>query len=165
MKTFPSRSSLCLTVLALAGLAATAVAQVVPPARRAAALESAQQLLAARDTGLPAKLPDPFHPESFGASADASPGADGDTVADAPVRRGPRTDRELIAAIAAAIKPTGNFVVGGQPILFFGQKRVKAGDPLTINFEGADYTLTITSIDRTSFTLRLNREEYTRPIK
>ena len=34
-----------------------------------------------------------------------------------------------------------------------------------ITFEGNQYTLEITSIDRTNFTLRLNREEFTRTIK
>lgn len=153
---------------ALAGaLAAAANAQVVPPAKRAASLEAAQNLIATRDAALPSNLADPFHPPGFGASQETpnvSPGTDNPTTEPA-VRSGPRTDRELVAAIAAAIKPTGNFILGGQPILAFGQKRVKAGDPLTINFEGTEYTLTITAIDRTSFTLRLNREEYTRPIK
>lgn len=141
--------------------------QVVPPARRTAALESAEQLLAQRDASLPAKVADPFHPPGFGGAAEAAPDQtdSGATQPDPGPRTGPRTDRELVAAIAAAIKPSGYFILGGEPTLVFGQKRVKAGEPLTINFEGADYTLTITSIDRTSFTLRLNREEYTRPIK
>jgi hypothetical protein len=47
----------------------------------------------------------------------------------------------------------------------FGQKRVKAGGFLTITFEGNEYTLEIASIERPNFTLRLNREEFTRPIK
>lgn len=157
-----------LGLLALLALgAASATAQVVPPARRAATIEAAQQLLAAREATLPTKLTDPFHPENFGGSTEIEPGP-GTSGSETPVetpRSGPRSDRELVAAIAGAIKPSGYFIIGGEPTLVFGQKRVKAGDPLTINFEGADYTLTITAIDRTSFTLRLNREEYTRPIK
>jgi len=49
--------------------------------------------------------------------------------------------------------------------LVFGQKRVKAGGLLTITFEGNEYTLEIVSIAPPNFTLRLNREEFTRPIK
>lgn len=162
------RTSLLLSVVVLAMGAVTASAQVVPANKRAASLEAAQNLIAARDTALPANLADPFHPAGFGNSPvtpNVQPGGGETPTTEPVVRSGPRTDRELIAAIAAAIKPSGNFVIGGQPTLVFGQKRVKAGDPLTINFEGTEYTLTITAIDRTSFTLRLNREEYTRPIK
>jgi ribosomal 50S subunit-recycling heat shock protein len=77
----------------------------------------------------------------------------------------PKTDRDIVRAIASSLKPTGNFILAGQPTLVFGQKRVKAGSLLTITFEGTEYTLEITAIERTSFTLRLNREEFTRPIK
>jgi hypothetical protein len=81
------------------------------------------------------------------------------------VPTGPRGDRELVEAIAKSLKPSGYIVLGGQASLSFGQKRVKAGGILTITFEGSQYTLEITSIDRTNFTLRLNREEFTRTIK
>jgi len=80
-------------------------------------------------------------------------------------KAGPRSDHEILEAIGAQLKPTGNFNLNGQQTLIFGQKRVKAGMPMTINFEGTEYTIEITAIDRTSFTLRLNREELTRPIK
>lgn len=157
-----------LTILLALGLGlAGASAQVILPAKRAAALEAAQQLLANRDATLPAKLADPFHPPGFGGSSVMTPVLPGNETMTEPAPRpsGPRTDRELLAAIAAAIRAPNVITMGGQQILTFGQKQVKAGDPLTINFEGADYTLTVTAIDRTSFTLRLNREEYTRPIK
>lgn len=155
-----------LGVALLAALPA-AQAQVLPAARRAAALEAAQALVAQRDVALPPKLSNPFYPASFGGGQqEVTPAGPGDGALE-PVLRpsGPRSDRELLATLAGAIRPSGYFVIGGVPTLVFGQKRVKAGDPLTINFEGSDYTLTVTAIDRTSFTLRLNREEFTRPIK
>ena len=87
----------------------------------------------------------------------------------AVVAQGPapvvRSERQILQAIATSLKPTGNFIVSGEHTLIFGQKRVKAGGFLTITFEGTEYTLEITAIERTSFTLRLNREEFTRPIK
>ena len=58
----------------------------------------------------------------------------------------------LLQAIAASLKPSGYIVLGGQPSISFGQKRVKAGGVLTITFEGNQYTLEIVSIDRTTFT-------------
>ena len=55
--------------------------------------------------------------------------------------------------------------MGSERLLMFGKKKLKAGDHLTVNFEGQDYTLELVAIDRTNFTLRLSHEEITRPIK
>jgi len=167
-----------LSLLAAAGLAGVVALHgqgqpVVSPQGRQASLASAEKLLAAKPAGLPANFVDPFHSAAFPGAAGAAgretvaPGPESGTTAaqQTPSRAGPRTARELLAAIAASLKPSGYFVIGGQPLLTFGQKRVKAGQPLTITFEGAEYTLEVTAIDRTSFTLRLNREEFTRPIK
>ena len=135
--------------------------QVFTQAKRETELEKARQLVAAKNVALP-KL-DPFHSEAFRelmglnekpvlASSDAKP-------------LGPRNNRELLQAIASALKPSGYYVFGGEPTLVFGQKRVKAGGLLTITFEGTEYTLEVANVDRTNFTLRLNRDEFTRPIK
>ena len=107
---------------------------------------------------------DPFHSEAFAqlVSGGEKPVA---TVTTTENQVGPRTDRDLLQAIAASLKPSGFFVIGGPPTLVFGQKRVKSGSFLTITFEGTEYTLEIVSVDRTNFTLRLNREEFTRPLK
>ncbi len=115
---------------------------------------------------------DPFHPPAFietlaamGRVTGTTPltGSGGDTTTQAPA--GPRTERDLLQAIAKDLKPSGFIVLGGTPSISFGQKRVKAGGVLTITFEGNQYTLEVTRIDRTNFTLRLNREEFTRTIK
>jgi hypothetical protein len=114
----------------------------------------------------------PFFPAAFAEAAAAlgrgpgqvTPTPDGGEVPARPPT-GPRTDRDLLQAIAQSLKPGGYIVIGGQPSLSFGQKRVKAGNTLTITFEGNQYTLEVVNIDRTTFTLRLNREEFTRTIK
>ncbi|MBI2516025.1 MAG: hypothetical protein HYV95_03845 [Opitutae bacterium] len=166
MKTLPRFLLLLLGPLCLAE-----AQEVVSPAKRQASISAAEQLLSTKDTGLPAGTINPFRPEAFaeavagtGRAGVASPGTEttGTTVAHPA---GPRTERDILAAIAAVLKPSGYFVFGGQPTLVFGQKRVKAGGPLTITFEGTEYTLEVTAINRTNFTLRLNREEFTRPIK
>jgi hypothetical protein len=107
-------------------------------------------------------LPQPFNPAGFGlASRDEShKTAD---VAPGPVKA--FGDKEVLAALAPRIMPTGTFSMGGDRLLMFGKKKLKAGDRLTVNFEGQDYTLELVAIDRTNFTLRYNREEITRPIK
>lgn len=78
---------------------------------------------------------------------------------------GPGGDQEKLQKIANGVIPTGTMKLGDTPILLFGQKKFKVGDTLPIIFEGASYELHITAIERISFTLRLNNEEITRPIK
>ena len=50
-------------------------------------------------------------------------------------------------------------------MLLFHEKKLKVGDNLKITVEGVDYSVTISAIDQTSFKIRLNGEEVTRPIK
>lgn len=149
-----------------------AEATVLNPAKRQAALERSKTLVAAREV-TPIAV-DPFHPQAFAeavagagrvsAGTNPPPGTGGDTGG-TQTPTGPRTDRDLLQAIARSLKPSGYIVLGGQPSISFGQKRVKPGGILTITFEGNQYTLEVVSIDRANFTLRLNREEFTRTIK
>ncbi|WP_415909837.1 hypothetical protein [Oleiharenicola sp. Vm1] len=166
-----------LALLAAAALAAD-VPPVVAPTARTASLGTAQKLLAPREAAAPANLVDPFHSEAFATAAATSgtaavgnpaaastAGAAGAGTASAPRPAGPRTTRDILQTIGDALRPGGFIVMGGQPSLSFGQKRVKPGGTLTITFEGAEYTVEVTKIDHVNFTLRLNNEEYTRPIK
>jgi len=131
------------------------------PAKRAEALAQVTALQAAKKTA--PEVPNPFYPPAFLGSVEAArPAATTDA---AVVPAGPQSARDLLQAIAENMKPSGYFVLGGQQTLVFGQKRVRAGGLLTVTYEGTEYTLEITAIDRTNFTLRLNREEFTRPIK
>ncbi len=158
-------------LLLLSGTVVATGDTVLNPAKRQQALERGKALVATREF-VPIAV-DPFHPPAF-AEAVAAMGrvagvtpppteGPGETVTRPPT--GPRTERELLQAIATSLKPSGYIVLGGVSSISFGQKRVKAGGVLTITFEGNQYTLEITSIDRTNFTLRLNREEFTRTIK
>jgi len=136
---------------------------IISPAKRVEMLGRAKQLLAVPERV--ASTNDPFHSQAFAEASGA--------VARVPVvadpagahAAGPRSAQDLLQAIAANLKPSGNFVVNGQHTLVFGQKRVKAGGTLTITFEGTEYTVEIAAIETNNFTLRLNREEFTRPIK
>jgi hypothetical protein len=143
---------------------------VALPTKRHEMLESAKSLLATQPVSLPTDLANPFNPPAFAvvtgtARSAATTGSAGTGESPAAKPSGPRTERDILREIATGLKPSGFFVLGGEPTLVFGQKRVKAGGHLTITFEGAEYTLEITAIDRPNFTLRLNREEFTRPIK
>lgn len=150
-------------VLILCGLpvALTIQAQIVSkPDSRQSLLAESDTLLAIKPPLVPIDVIDPFNSAAFSEAMGLTRPVSGEVA-----RVGPRGDREILEAIGAQLKPSGNFIIGGQQTLIFGQKRVKAGMPMTINFEGVEYTIEITAIDRTSFTLRLNREELTRPIK
>lgn len=169
-----NRTRIIGTALLLLGAAAAAAGNtVLSPAKRQEALERGKALVAPRD--IVAIAVNPFNPPAFaeavagmgrapaGSMTPAANDGGEATVTRAPT--GPRTDRDLLQAIATALKPSGFFTLGGQPTLVFGQKRVKAGGNVTINFEGADYTVEISAITPPNFTLRLNREEFTRTIK
>jgi hypothetical protein len=159
-------------IFLLAGLTAVAVGQTVEsPAKRQQSIERAKAFVAPRELA-PVNV-DPFFAPAFAEAAAAvgrvsnaqTPATPTGTGISPAVPSGPRNDHDLLAAIAASLKPSGYIVLGGSPSISFGQKRVKAGGILTITFEGNQYTLEVVSIDRTNFTLRLNREEFTRPIK
>jgi len=165
-------TSLLASVLMLAGLPLMIQAAVhtrKPPESDIASVDVRRQSLdlalslAKQDmpASLPEALPQPFNPTGFNrvmreerpveAGSSAPPKAVG--------------DRELLAAIAAHITPSGTFSIGGVRRLQFSKKHIKVGDHLTVTHEGQDYILELTAIDATNFTLRLNREEITRPIK
>ena len=174
MKTFNGSRILVLATLVAIALSGRAFAaegeSVVAPLKRQEVLDRAKNLLAS--PAQPKAVKDPFHSEAYAdsiAGAVRSPDnqvpAGDSTTTTRATPTGPRNSRDLLQTIATSLKPSGFFVLGGQPTLVFGQKRVKAGGFLTITFEGNEYTLEIVSIERPNFTLRLNREEFTRPIK
>jgi hypothetical protein len=75
------------------------------------------------------------------------------------------SDRDLLMLLAPQILPTGSLQMGGKVMLLFGQKRLKIGDSIPIVFKDSTYDIKVSSIDRTTFTLRYNNEEIIRPIK
>lgn len=161
----------CAAVLALLGAAPLAAQQsdLAPPAKRATTVELADRLVQPRVlSAMPESLVVPFNPAGFElpdpeeikAQQAAAVAA---AAAGTPLR--PVGDRNVLATLAEKLSPSGTAIIGGDPILLFGSRRLKVGDRLTVTYEGADYQLDITAITRTTFTLRLNREEITRPIK
>lgn len=153
--------SLSLVILQIQSYAAGGV--VSSPNKRLESLSLAKSLIDPKISA--AVKSDPFHSAAYleGLNTNSQMQPTGQMVPKVPT--GPRTSSDLLQAISASLKPSGFFVIGGEPTLVFGEKRVKAGGILTISFEGVEYTLEITAIDRPNFTLRLNREEITRPIK
>jgi hypothetical protein len=143
--------------------------------QRQSVVELANRLSQPADLpAVPDDLKTPFTPAGFdrpdpvekrGLTSTAPSAAAGPSAVAKPV-----TPRDILETIASKVNSTSSVTMGGVTSLFVklpggGQKRLKVGDRLTITFEGSDYELEITSITSTDFTLSLNNEKITRPIK
>ena len=151
-----ARASILLLLTAVS-LGAQSV-QVPTPSLREPALVQARQLTAPTTAvAAPTGVKNPFAAGLPAAIAHPS----------APAANVPAAlaDRQLLEKLAPLVSPSGSMQLGGESILLFGQKRIKVGDPLPITFDGQPYVLVISAIQGTSFTLRLNGEVTTRPIK
>lgn len=154
----------------LAGrVAAAPKADLVPPEQRRPLVELAQRLAQpAMPPPLSGDLVHPFNPAAFGqpdpeelraiAAAQAA-------AAQAAMASKPNSDSDFLREIASRVQPSGTLILGGEPLLIFGKKRLRVGDRFTVSYEGTDYSLDLVAIDHSTFTLRLNQEEITRPIK
>lgn len=136
--------------LAAAALPARARSDLPTPQQRREVLDRAAALTQPRSPApLPPNIKNPFVPAQ-----------------DAPVKKAAIVgDREVLAAIGNQIIPSGVMQApDGELFLLLREKKLKVGDYLTITFEGRDYMIELTAIDHSSFTLRLNKEEITRPL-
>lgn len=170
-------------VLVLSGLLVAAIlpawgatprlGDVAPAAKRRPAVDLAQRLAAVTPpTPLAADVVLPFNPVAFGQPdpeeqrAIEAAQASQQAIASGPTRpTATVTDRDQLAAIASQLRPTGTFFRGAEHLLVINGKFYKIGTKFTVAFGGSDYVLELSAIDRTTFTLRLNGEAITRPIK
>ncbi len=153
----------CISLLTLAplGLVGQTASDIPPPQKRAVTLELARTFLTTKPIDISAEevaRKDPFNPrqQSPEINQPEKPVA---------VKTVGMADREILANIAKGVTPSGMMQLGDTPILLFGQKKLKVGDSIPIVFQGTTYEVYIGGIERTSFTLRLNKEEIIRPIK
>ncbi|HEX2852084.1 MAG TPA: hypothetical protein VHO24_02515 [Opitutaceae bacterium] len=170
-------SSLTLTTLCASLLLGSSVAfaakaapsDITSPEKRRATVELAQRLARPGEAQpLPTELALPFSPAGF-EQTDAEERATAMAAASRVAQQAaPKvsSDRDTLERIAAKVIPSGTIFLGGEPTLIFGKKPVKIGTHFTVrSSDGQDYDLELVSIGSTTFTLRLNREEITRPIK
>jgi hypothetical protein len=133
----------------------TVLSDILPPQKRVASVELALRLAKSADADavqLPEDIKNPFNP-SAGVPVEMKSGR-------------PSSDKDLLSILADQLRPTG--VMGREDslvLLLKGQKSVKVNDKLTLSFDGTAYEVEVISIDRTSFALRYNQAEITRPIK
>jgi hypothetical protein len=149
-------------------VAVAATSDIPAPAKRREAMLAATSVSEiSKVADLPADLTHPFNPVAFGQpDADELKAIAAAQAAEAAAanKSKPANDAELLERIAERVVPSGTLTMNGEPLLIFAQKRVRVGDRLTVTFDGRDYIVEISSIQRFTFTLRLNRAEVTRRI-
>jgi hypothetical protein len=130
-------------------------AEIPAPAARSVITKRAASFMQSR-LGQPEQMPegrDPFVLPTL------------ESLAPKQAARAIGSDKEMIVILSAQLAPTGSAVRDGESYLLFGQRKVKVGDRVPVVFESAQYELEIVEIDGGAFTVRLNKEEFTRPIK
>lgn len=156
---------LCLS--AAGSLRAATVADMDSPDKRKAVVDTASRL--AKVPPVPEKLElknNPFNIPGFDTpDQDEKAAARAAQVAAGAKVEEVLSDGEILDKIAAKIVPSGTIFLGGQPMLMFGKKFVRVGSLFKVTYNGNDYDLVLTSIDRTTFTLSLNHAKTTRPIQ
>jgi hypothetical protein len=144
-----------------------AASDISPVDKRRVVVETATQLSKPGNAApLPENLALPFSPPGFNLSeaqerAAATAAANGNS----PAAQKAGSDREILEELAAKLPSTGTMFRGGEALLTFGQQNVKIGTRFKLPLNGQEYEVELIKIDPTSFTLRFNREEITRPIK
>jgi hypothetical protein len=134
---------------------ALAKSDIPTPIERAKILSDGERSLASRDYqyDLSAKtVPNPF----IGKQVDKP------KVVVKSLR--PSSDAEFLAVLASKLNPTGVLMLGDNQFLLFGEKKVKVGDTINIPFDKESVSVELIDLTGTSFTLKLNNEQLTRPI-
>lgn len=164
----PSMPNLSRWILVLAAAASLVVARadedgVLSPSKRQEALDKGKQLLATKEITAPEA--DPFYYAELGAKNEKAPPSE-ITKPAAGIKKssGPLTGRAKLQSVAMGLKPTF-FMRGGEPTLLIGAKKISTGGIMTVTVEGVKYNLEIVSISPPNFTLLLNHEQFTRPLK
>lgn len=62
-------------------------------------------------------------------------------------------DDEVLNVLSPYVVPTGVFLVNGEHIAMFQGKQIRGGESLSVLYEGEEYNITISEIDRSSFTM------------
>lgn len=161
-------AALSISMLAPLALGAKAAADIAPPQRRQATVDTAEALTQRTPPApVSSEVKNPFNP------ADFDPGEQGPPVAASPgaapagpvAPPKPPGDREVLETLAARLTPSGMISMGGKPLLIIDRNRFEVGTKFIVTYNEQDFELELVSIDRTTFTLRYRGEEITRPIK
>lgn len=152
--------------LAIVASLHAASSDIAPPSRRKVSVDQMASLASPAPVAVVKDdIPNPFSPAGFG-QPDAEELA-ARLAAKSASSQAPRTltDRELLNRIAEKLTPGGSLRFNGEQVLTFPRKRLKKGDRFVITYDGRDYELELTDVQPSSFSVRYNNIEITRPIK
>jgi len=164
----PSMSNLSRWIFVLAAAASLVLARadedgVLIPSKRQEALDKGKQLLATKEIAAPEA--DPFYHAELGPKNEKAPLSEiAKPAAGVKKSSEPLTERAKLQSVAMGLKPTF-FMRGGEPTLVIGAKKISIGGIMTVTVAGVKYNLEIVAINPPNFTLLLNREQFTRPLK
>ncbi|BET66383.1 hypothetical protein ASA1KI_13010 [Opitutales bacterium ASA1] len=136
---------------------------VVSAGRRLDTLKTAEQAIQRVPTDwkqIVADVADPFFPAQAPVETIAT-----DTGEVVTAQKPAKSSEEILSAVAPRIAPTGTMLIGAEPYLLIGGRRYGSGDQISVTFEDTVYAVTITSIERNSYTLRLEDKELRREFK
>ena len=164
---FQLQACALLVLVPLVAFAARVTSDLQPPQKRETVVATAKKLASRPEPApLPEDLSSPFNPPGFDKPEPGEAPPVPAQVAGGPVAPPPPLgDREILEAVAAQLTPTGTMNFEGSPRLVMGSKRFEVGTRFTVTYNNQDYELELVAIDRTTFTLRYNGVELTRPIK
>jgi hypothetical protein len=147
------------TLLASFSLAQSTQSDVAPVQKRLVTIELARKytdIAPPLTVGSLGEMINPFSPSSYGKPAKTDDKNNG---------KFPSSDKEMLALLADQLNPTGTFFLNNEPLLLFGQKKVKVGERIPITLDGVIFEVEVTAIERINFTLKYKQQELTRPLK
>ena len=146
------------TFLTWAAIAGLAIAGDIPsPQARAVIVNKAKARIEPRIFEHAEILPSLNNPFAPRAAAEVKTGE--------PVVQQRIATGDLVNILAGQLNPTGVLVMGGEPLLTFGEKKMKVGDVLDIAFDNGTYQVELVAVTRSTFSIRYNQHVATRSIK
>lgn len=139
--------------------AQTVTISLNPPAQRDEVILNGTNFLAARLLPIVSDLnaPDPFIGRVEKTENATLPSGD-------VVVKTLENEADLLKAIANRISARGTAILGNDRFLLLGQKRLKVGESIIINFDGQDYEVSLVEITNTTFTIKRDELSYTRAV-
>jgi len=104
------------------------------------------------DAGMLAVAADPFEPRR------PEPEAEEEEVLEEP-EEATLSGRELLLELSRNINPTGIFYFGGEYYLVFKEKKKQVGSEIETSYGGSDYSVTVSRIAGSSYSIRLGDAE------
>ncbi|HEX9781150.1 MAG TPA: hypothetical protein VGA56_00260 [Opitutaceae bacterium] len=135
---------------------------VLPAVKRMEALKAAERTF--KQAEFASKAPAADLPDPFFRVMEPEPIAVPAHVLAEPVRPA-KSGEQILEGVAPRISPTGTMLLGTEQYLLIGGRRYRVGDQISVTFEEMVYAVEIASIERNSYTLRLNETELRRDFK